>query len=229
MTQIKEGTKSLPRVSLGFYTPYEASRIAQVPKQTVNSWRRNGIIIPSVEWIDEQEKAHTGHTFETVVFMRLIRLFREKNITLYKAVIAMQEIKNRFGPPSKKWAEAKIFVDREDVCVYDNKDTWDTTIVTRYNQKLAEFVFGEEFTLLKERADALLIPSQFMEFVEIDPSIQNGLPILFDTTILTSTVHKLRLRDYEFTDIQRMYPFIPDSKIMGAEEYETFLDKVSFN
>ena len=47
--------------SLGFYTPAEASRIAQVPQWTVNSWRRAGIVIPSIEWIDEQEMAENGY------------------------------------------------------------------------------------------------------------------------------------------------------------------------
>lgn len=219
------------RKSLGFYASSEASRIALVPRWTLDNWKHNGIIIPTVKWVDESNKEHLGHTFETVVFIRLLRLLREKNISLYKAVKAVQQLKKRFGTPGKRWASAKIFADREDVYVYEDKDrdTWGVTVATRYNQKIAEFIFGEEFIRLKERADALLIPSQFMDFVEIDPSIQNGLPIVLDTSILTRIIHDLSSQGYKYTDIHRMYPFIQDNKIIGAEGYETYLDKMSLN
>lgn len=217
--------------SHGFYTTIQAARIALVPHWTLSNWKRNGIIIPTVKWVDELNKEHLGHTFETVVFLRLLRLLREKGISLYKAVGAMQQLKKRFGSPNKRWADAKLFADREDAYVYEDKDKdmWGTTVATRYNQRVAEFVFGEEFILLKDRADALLIPSQFMDSVEIDPSIQNGLPIMLDTTILTSLIHKLSMQGYNYLDIHQMYPFIPDNKIKGAEGYETYLDKTSLN
>ena len=215
------------RKPLGFYTSSEASRISLVPYWTLNNWKRNGIIIPTEKWVDELKKEHIGHTFETVIFIRLIRLLREKHISLYKAVDAIQQLRNRFGSPSKRWADAKIFVDREDAYVYEDKDrdTWGVTVATKYNQRVAEFIFGEEFVLLKDRADALLIPSQYMDSVEIDPSIQNGLPIVLDTKVLTRLIHDLSSQGYKYTDIHHMYPFIPDSKIIGAEEYETYLDK----
>jgi uncharacterized protein (DUF433 family) len=216
---------------LGFYTSVQASRIACVPEWTLGNWRRNGIIIPTVKWIDEVGKEHPGHSFETVVFMRLLRLLREKNVSLYKAVDAMQQLKRRFGSPSRRWADAKIFVDSRDAYVYEekDKDRWGTTVATRYNQRVADFILGEEFVLLKERADALLIPSQFMGYVEIDPAIQNGLPIVLETKILTSTVHDLNSQGYQAEDIHNMYPFIPETRIVGVEEYETFLDKVNSN
>jgi len=214
---------------LGFYTPVEASRIAQVPKWTVDSWRRGGIVIPSIEWIDERNKVHIGHTFETVVFLRLIRLLREKTITLFKSVKVVKELRDRLGTPSERWADAKIFVYKKDVIVYDASDGWESTVATRGHQKIAEFLFGEEFKRLKERADALLIPEQFMDYVEIDPAFQNGLPIILGTTVLTSIIHKLKQQGHEYVDIEEMYPFIPNSKITGADKYETFLDKVSKN
>ncbi|MGD0794513.1 MAG: hypothetical protein ABR958_02810 [Dehalococcoidales bacterium] len=156
-------------------------------------------------------------------------MLRDKGISLINAVNAIKQINTRFGYPSKRWVEARIWVEAKEVFVYDSKDTWDTTDVTRGHQKVAEFIFGKEFTLLKERADALLIPSQFMDYVEIDPSIQNGLPIILDTTILTSVIHKIKIQGYEFSEINEMYPFIQRSKLIGAEEYETYLDKVNLN
>lgn len=215
--------------SLGFYTPAEASRIAQVPQWTVSSWRRAGIVIPSIEWIDEQEKSHFGHTFETVVFLRLIRMLRDKRITLIESVKAVKKLRERFGHPSEKWARIKIFVDGKDVIVNDESDGWDSTVATKANQKVAEFFFGLEFAHLKKRADALLIPNQFLEFVEIDPSIKNGLPIIFDTSVPTSLIHNFRKQGYIYNEIQEMYPFIVRKYIIGAEKYEAYLDKSTHN
>jgi uncharacterized protein (DUF433 family) len=220
-------------INSGFYTPAEASRIAHIPNWTLQNWKQNGIIIPTVKWVDEQNKEYLGHTFDTVVFMRLLRLLRERHISLFKSVNAIQQLKKRFGAPGKRWANAKIFADKNDAYVYEDtdksKDNWGVTVATKYNQRIADVMFGEEFTLLKDRADALLIPSEFMNSVEIDPSIQNGLPIVLDTKILTDSIHKLSLQSYELKDIQKMYPFIPLSKIRGAEEYETYLDRVNLN
>lgn len=222
-------TRTQERTPLGFYTAAEASRIAQIPLWTVNSWKREGIIIPSAKWVDESNKEHMGHTFETVVFMHLLRTLREKGISLRHAVDAVKKVRDRFGSPGKRWVEAKIFVDAKDVLVYDRQDTYETTDATKGNQRVAEFIFGDEFSSLRDRADALLIPSQFLRYVEIDPAIQNGLPIVLETTILTRAIHSLRRQGYEYVDIQEMYPFIPNDRIIGAEEYERFLDKVSLN
>jgi DNA-binding transcriptional MerR regulator len=210
---------------LGFYTPAEASRIAQVPQWTVNFWRRSGIVIPSVKWVDERGNEHIGYTFETVVFLRLIRLLRDRGIPLVESATSVKILRDRFGAPSKEWAEAKIFVDIGDVMAYSDKDKWDTTDMTRAHQKVAEFMLGKEFRRLKERADALLIPEQFLRYVEIDPSIQNGLPIILGTSMRTSLIHKLRQLRYKYADIHDMYPFVLIDKIMGAERYETFLDR----
>ncbi len=212
--------------SLGFYTSAEASRIARVPRWTLNSWHRAGVVIPSVEWVDEQDKSHMGHTFETLVFLRLIRMLREKHITLITSVKVVKSLRDRFGPPGKRWADAKIFTEHGVVYVSD-RDEWKTTVATRGHQKLADFLFGDEFIHLRDRADALLIPRQFMNYVEIDPSVRNGLPIVLDTSVMTSVIHSYRQQGYKYNEVHDMYPFILKRTIIGADEYEGFLDKAS--
>ena len=215
--------------SLGFYSSAEAARIARVTRWTVNAWRRHGVIVPSARWTDELDKTHLGYTFETVVFLRLIRMLRGKNVTLLDAVTAMKLLRERFGSPSIDWAGIGIFVYGKGNVYVHRQDDWGTTSLTRPHQKVAELLFGTEFQRLKERADALLVPNEFLDYVEIDPSIQNGLPIVEGTTVLTGVIHRLRKQEYEYMDIQQMYPFISDTKIIGAEAYELFLDKASLS
>jgi len=159
------------------------------------------------------------------VLMRLIRMLREKNITLIKAVEAVRSLRERFGPPGKRWADARIFAQNRDVFVY-SADEWETTVATRHGQKAADFLFGAEFALLRDRADALLIPRNYMQYVEIDPIIRNGLPIVLDTSVLTSVIHGLRQKGDTYDRIQSMYPFILRKTIIGTEKYERFLDAV---
>lgn len=222
-------TKRASRKPQGFYTSAEASRIAQVPDQRVRYWRRSGLIVPSARWIDESDTEHLGYTFETVVFLRLLRILRHKGISLYDASSAVKRLKDRCGTPSKRWSQAKIWVDAGEVFVYDGRDTYGTTSVNRGHQVVAELIFREEFALLKQRADALLIPREFMVSVEIDPAIQNGLPIVRGTKILTGTIHYFMQQGYTLTDVEEMYSFISGRRIIGAEKYETFLDKASLN
>lgn len=215
--------------SSGFYTPLEASRISQVPLWTVHDWRRKGIVLPTIEWIDETSKSHIGHNFETVVFLRLIKYLREKGISLLQSVTTINKLNIRLGSPSKRWANAKIFVCEKDIIVHDMTDGYGSTIVNKNHQVIWEVFFGDDFKRLKERADALLIPEIYMNHVEIDLNIQNGLPILKNTTMLTSTIHELSKSGYAPKDIHDLYPFIALNKIKGAEEYELFLDRVGKN
>jgi len=208
----------------GFYTPAQASRIAMVPEWTLSSWRRQGVIIPSADWHDEQDRSYTGYTFETLVYLRLVRLLRDNRITLLKAVEAVKSIRDRFGPPGRRWAEVRIIPDNGEAFVY-HADEWSTTVATRHNQRVAEALLGKEFELLKDRIDALLIPQQYMAFVEIDPAIRNGLPLVYGTSMLTSVIHKLVAHGQTYGAIRYMYPFLPLDKISGADQYEIFLDK----
>ncbi|MBN1226780.1 MAG: hypothetical protein JXA79_07295 [Deltaproteobacteria bacterium] len=213
----------------GYYSTQEAARVAQVPVWKLYSWQSNGIILPSVKWTDEFKKEHLGHSFESVVFIRLLQMLRDKGISLYNAVTALKILKDRFGYPGKHWAEIKIFADGKDVYVYRENDAYGTTVATRGHQKVAEVILGEEFMGLRDRTDALLIPRQFMDSVEIDPSIQNGLPIILDTKMLTRVIHNLKKQNYDYSEIQEMYPFIQYEKIVGAEGYEALLDRVNLN
>jgi hypothetical protein len=147
-------------------------------------------------------------------------MMRRQGVTLLKAVEAVKSLRLRFGPPGKRWADAQIFTEYGDVFVYA-ADEWETT---KHRQKIADQLFGKEFSRLRDRADALLIPPQFQPSVEIDPAIKNGLPIVLSTSMQTSVIHGLRQR-YGYDDIRAMYPSIPRDLLVGANEYEDFLDR----
>ena len=96
-------------IGVGFYTRAEAARIARIPRRTLDAWRQKRIVLESIEWENEEGKREVGYTFDALVYLRLIRMLRENNIVLRKAVHAVSELTKRFGPPSPAWQSVRIF------------------------------------------------------------------------------------------------------------------------
>ena len=210
-------------IGVGFYTRAEAARIARIPRRTLDAWRQKRIVLESIEWENEEGKREVGYTFDALVYLRLIRMLRENNIVLRKALHAVSELTKRFGPPSPAWQSVRSFSWGDDVFV-NSTDEWKTTTATRSSQKAADILFGEEFEQLRDRSDALLVPRNFQRHVEIDPSKRNGHPVVLTTTIPTSLVHALCLQSLSYSDVHQEYPFISTVAVQTAHEFEHFLD-----
>lgn len=209
--------------SVGFYTAAEAARIAQIPRQRLAAWRREAIVVPTIQTVDLDGVERTGYSFEAVVYLRLLRMMRERGLALEKAVRTIKHLRDRFGPPGPAWGQARIFVQGGDLFA-DAADQWDVTVATRGGQQAATVLFGDEFAQLRERADALLVPEQFRDQVEIDPAVHSGLPVVRGTTIRTSVIHDLAQRGLDVQHIREYYPHLTPSQVQGALAYERFLD-----
>ncbi|MGH2586794.1 MAG: DUF433 domain-containing protein, partial [Dehalococcoidia bacterium] len=196
---------------------------ARVPLHRLYAWRREGIVFPTVYATDFEGRETAGYTFETLVYLRLLRMLRDQGIALPKAVETVQFLRERFGPPSADWEKARIFVQGKDVFV-DAKDEWEVTVSTRGGQKAATTLLGEEFADLRERADALLVPRQFRSAVEVDPEVRSGLPVVRGTTMQTAVLYALRQRGQSLRSIHAAYPHLGLPQIKGAIAFERFLD-----
>jgi uncharacterized protein (DUF433 family) len=208
----------------GFYTPAEAARIARVPRPRLAAWRREGIIVPTIVVTDLDGRLEIGYDFEALVYLRLLRMLRERGVPLERAVIhCLKHLRERFGPPGPHWATARIFVQGRDVFVLA-EDAWQTVETTRGGQLVAEVLLGEEFARLRERADALLVPHQFQAAVEIRPEVRSGLPVVRGTTLRTAVLHRLSQRGQNPRQIHDAYPHVTSSQIKSAIAFEQFLD-----
>ena len=210
-------------IAEGFYTPKEAARIARVRQSTAANWNRKGIVIPNMLWVDQDDKETTGYSFSGVVYLRLLRMLRKESFPLREVVNAVAHLTDVFGPPGPNWENARIFSDGREIWV-DHRNEWEVTSATRRGQKLAHILFGAEFALLRERADALLIPSDFTRYVEINPQVRNGLPVIRDTTIPTSLIHSLRGNGLTYAQIHEYYPHLSRQQIARGDRFERFLD-----
>ena len=207
----------------GFYTIAEAARLARVPMGTLRYWRKECILLETIEWEDEEEEREIGYTFDTLVYMRLLRMLRDNDVSLRKAVEGVSSLTDRFGPPGPAWERARLFVYRSDLYVHA-KDEWKTTVVTRGGQKSADVLFGDEFQRLRDRADALLVPREFQNRVEIDPAKRNGHPVIVGTTVPTSLVYEMVKAGHNVSEIHREFPFLPLASVKAAQRFEHYLD-----
>lgn len=207
----------------GFYSRREAARLARVPLATVSLWSSKGIVVPTSKWIDEDDREVQGYSFEGLVYLRLVRLLRSEDFPMRAVVDAVNHLKDVFGSPGPKWEEARIFSDSRDIWVA-HRDDWEVTSASRKGQKAAHVLLGPEFALLKQRADALLVPGDFAPYVEVNPGVRSGLPVIRRTTIQTATIHRLHLTGLSYQRIAEYYPHLSRNQIVRANRFEKFLD-----
>lgn len=207
----------------GFYSRKEAARLARVPLGTLSQWSKMGIVVPTSRWVDEDDKETLGYTFEALIYLRLVRLLRTQSFPMRSVVDAVYHLRDVFGPPGPRWEEARIFTDGSDIWV-NHKDTWGVTSANRKGQKAAQVLLGPEFALLKERADSLLVPTEYARYVEVDPGIRNGLPVVRKTTIQTATIRGLHQSGLTYKRIGEYYPRLSSIQIVRANKFEQYLD-----
>ena len=209
----------------GFYTTTEAARIARIPDHTLRDWRKKRILLPTLEFTDQNGKTETGYDFQALLLARLLRILRQNHVGLRRAVATLHHCITRFGPPGPAWAEVKVFsFEGTDIVTY-RADEWDSTVPTRAGQKVAEELFGEDFDSVKDSADALLVPREFLDYVQIDPDIRDGLPVVRGTRIKTSVLKDMI--DANWTTrliVDLAYPHLTDEQVENAIAYERFLD-----
>jgi uncharacterized protein (DUF433 family) len=207
--------------AIGFYQRHEAARIARVPIHRLDAWRREGIVRPTLIYTDESSVEISGYTFAELNYLRVIRMLRDdRDVPLEGAVRSMEHIVDRCGPPSPKWADYRIVLEGRHVYVL-GRDEWQTTVASMHGQKTMDTLMGPEFEELRERSDAILVPTKYSKFVQIDPRIASGMPIIRGTRLETRMIASMGSKP---ALIQREYPVLKPEQIKAALQWEKFLD-----
>jgi len=210
----------------GFYPTSQVSRLARVPRRTLYEWRRRGIIAPSIALRNEHgDIVDAGYSYADLAIIKIMRALRDDQLDLASVHIALRHLFDRLGPPSQGWAYAHVYI--KDNSVYAEKqDEWDITAATQFGQKTARPLFGNMFEELLELEEpgAILVPEDFRRYVEIDPSVMGGEPVVKNTRIPTSILAAQRGRGKSLAQLARAYRPVAKKAIAKAIEYEEFLD-----
>lgn len=207
---------------VGFYIPADAARLARIPRQRLDAWRRMGLIPRDLVFVGFSGDEDEGYSFESLVYLRVVRMLRQYE-SLQRAVDTVRHLIDRFGSPGPDWADARLLVEGSHVLVIA-RDEWQVTNVQHKTRLMHQIVFEEDFEQLRARADALLIPREFQEYIEIDPSVASGYPTVRGTAVRSSVLYALHSRDYSQKKIAQEYPFLNRAQIRKAVDFEHFLD-----
>lgn len=211
----------------GFYPPRLAARLARITRARLASWRRQKIVTPSAR-LTIEGKVYVGYSFTDVVFLRILKVFRDHRVSLPKAARAVAEhLVARFGLPGPRWGDARIYlieIKGGKEVVVESKDEWEKTVATMGGQKMSELLFDADLIEMSTRADALLVPSEFRQHISIDPTAKSGMPLIRDTAIKTASIYEMRGSGMRYSDIEDAYPFLSGEQIRAAVKFEQLLD-----
>ena len=203
----------------GFYSTAQVARLAGVPRSTLYAWKKKGIIGPSIAVHSEDKLVEEGYSYADLAIIRLLRGLKDKQLTRKSLIVALRHLLERFGSfDNRRWEQAHLYVlDKE---VYAQKpDEWDATVATRGGQRL----LLTPPQLFEEEA-GILIPKSFRDYVEIDPKIMDGLPVVANTRIPTTTLAMMHEQGVSFSELADLYFPIPRETLEMAVEYERSLD-----
>ena len=210
----------------GFYSSSQVSRLAGVPIATLYEWRKRGIIRPSLQLLQGGLVADEGYSYADVTLIRVLRSLRVRRLTFDSAGKALRHMYERLGPPSRGWANERVYVVGNRIYV-DRPDEWGATDATELGQKVETVLFGDLFEELRELDEgaSILVPPQFRKYVQINPEVMGGEPVVKDTRLPTSVLRTM-LRKYKSVGrLASLYRPIAKEAIEKALEYESYLDR----
>jgi len=209
----------MPNEWQGFYSTRQVCRLARVPLRTVYRWRARGVIAPSVLVIDASGRKEEGYSYGDLAIIKLLRALRIRQLNLRSVVTALRHLYDRFGPPTGAgWLNAHVFVLGKDVFA-QRPDNWDTTLATRHGQRSEMRVLGGLF----EEEAGLLVPRAFSEYIEINPDVMEGEPVIRDTRVPTFILAMMFEQGTSIDELAELYSPVPALAIERAVAFERSL------
>jgi uncharacterized protein (DUF433 family) len=198
----------------GLYSPKVAARVAQIRYQNFQAWAKANLIHPAFQSSIEK-KSESVYSYYDLLLIRLIKRLRDKHFKTKQIKVALDTIAMMSGNDPHGWTRATILIDANMiVAVLPEKRDWPIA-ASKGPQKIEVIFFPE---LMKE-LERELVPNQF-HYVEIDPEVMGGAPVVKGTRIPTNLVRLVREGGQ---DPKEAYPELNDLQVKDAIAYEEFL------
>lgn len=210
----------------GFYTTRQVSRLTGTPIGTLYEWRKRGIFRPSLQFMERGLLADEGYSYYDVTMIRILKALRDRKLDFDSVGKALRHMFERLGPPDEGWTNERVYIVNNHIYV-DRDDAWQATDATQFGQKVAEVLFGDLFDELRELEEgaSIIVPTQFRRYVQINPTVRGGEPVVWGTRVPTSVLRTM-LKKYKSTDkLAELYKPISKDAIEKAIEYERYLDQ----
>lgn len=213
-----------------FYGLQQASRLSLIPPSTLGYWIHHGVVTPSRRLMtaDEQVIAE-GFSFADVRYLAVLRYLRTNDVPLEYAVDVVRHLIDRFGPPGPNWKDATIQGRGRKVYAFA-RDTWGATLVVKGGggQKFFESLNTTVVRLIEEASrspDAVLVPTEYRDYVEVNPRIAGGMPVVRGSRVPTTVLREMSDTMTPRRITQRVYAFLTIEQVNKAVAFERYLDR----
>ena len=169
---------------MGLYSPRVAARVARIRPQSFQAWAKANLLQP-LRVAKGEERGGAVYTYKDLLLIRLIVRLRAEGIRPRNIRIALDTIASVSGRDRDAWMRARLLVTSGlVVVVFPDTTEWNPMAASEGTQKMAEVFFPELIEQLKEE---LVPPIQF-PFIEVDPQVLGGAPVVKGTRVSTRAV-----------------------------------------
>lgn len=201
---------------MGLYSPRVAARVARIRPQSFQAWAKANLIQP-LRAAKGEERGGAVYTYKDLLLIRLIVRLRAEGVRPRNIKIALDTIASVSGGNRDAWMRARLLVTSGlVVVVFPDTVEWSPMAASEGPQKMAEVFFPELIEQLKEE---LVPPIQF-PFVEVDPQVLGGAPVVKGTRVSTRAVVSI---EDSGQDPLEAYPDLTKEQVANAKAYEEFL------
>ncbi len=198
----------------GLYSPKIAALIAQIKYQNFQAWSKANLLHPIFRF-PKGKRFENVYTYYDLLLIRLIKRLRNKKFSTKTIKTALDAIYTLSDNDPYAWTTSTIVVYNKIIVVkLPGKPDWPIA-ASKGTQKVEVIFFPE----LIEELERELIPPRF-RYVEIDPNILGGTPVIKGTRIPTSIIHEMYMEDVNPLEA---YPSLNKEQVENANEYEEYL------
>jgi uncharacterized protein (DUF433 family)/DNA-binding transcriptional MerR regulator len=212
-----------PTLGVGVYTPDLAARLTTVPRSTLASWRASGLLTPGLEL--DLPRTHRAYTYDDLGAIFLIRELRGRGLSMQRLRKAAAWLKMQTASGAL-WANRRVWTDGRDLFLFErDAEPGEPLAATRYGQTgfsvfLPDVVEG----LLAQAAPAF---KDVSGYVEINPHIQAGQPVIHRTRLTTALVAGIAGSSVDVARVRDVYPQLTAEAIRAAVTFEIVLGRLA--
>ena len=205
----------------GLYTVRRAAHICHVSVQRLSYWVRTGLIQPHIH--ASPPGMPPILSYNDLLAVNAIKRFRNQGLPLQKIRLAVKYV-SRELEKGEKWYELKLVTDGDKLITSlpISQDVSELVDTARYGQKLFEVIFTDLVDDLYAGRELVELP-RFKQFIDINPRVQAGTPIIRNTRIPTSVIAGWAQRGLPSEEIASFYDGVSQDAIDAALQYEGFL------
>lgn len=208
-------TKESNGFGRGMYSPKVAAHVAQIRYQDFQAWGKANLLHPIFQF-PKGKRYENIYTYFDLLLIRLIKRLRQKGFRTKLIKRTLDTIYIVSGGDPYAWTKATILVDANlIVAIFPDKPEWNPMAASEGPQKMERVFFPELMNELKRE----LVPERF-RYVEIDPEILGGAPIIKGTRIPTNLIYEMI---HENINPLEAYPDLIDEQVSDANKYEEYL------